>query len=327
VGEIGNLKKQREQAVLDTIYDRADYVEVMKYESPDFLVRHTAAGPLFGVEITEFYLSGTYARLRRIPRYVGEILSTGCFRHVDDSTSLNVDEVVITPPEGVGRRVAAIIQQLPTVAEHFRLLADLIGKKAKRARKYRCGLTHVNLIIYDNEHRWASLQPESLCRLILTPEIRRALWSASYREVFFVTHVAQDRLVYIPLVLLLLLAELYGVGHVAARLRQRITQSQLLNLFAHYVARRTRSIPMARGKGQEFEVLVRGYGLLLDPKRGVVVHDNRDYPIPADCRPLTAGVVPQIGHRRLAQLLRRHHEAHSFVCGLATDVKVKAPWM
>src|SRR5262245_59270866 len=100
VTEIGNLKKQREQAVLNTIYDRADYAEVMEYESPDFLVRHAAAGPQFGVEITEFYLSGTHARLSRIPRYVREILSTGGFRHLDDSTSLNVDEVVITPPEG-----------------------------------------------------------------------------------------------------------------------------------------------------------------------------------------------------------------------------------
>ena len=60
-------KKDRERAILELVYDVARFDSVRDSESPDFELRYHNEEKYFGVEITEFYLCDSDARIKNIP--------------------------------------------------------------------------------------------------------------------------------------------------------------------------------------------------------------------------------------------------------------------
>jgi len=67
-------KKQDERRVFDLVYASERFDEVIPNENPDFLLRREPGMPCFGVEITEYHVSETDARLDRLPAYSTDLL-------------------------------------------------------------------------------------------------------------------------------------------------------------------------------------------------------------------------------------------------------------
>jgi hypothetical protein len=92
-------KEKNEKKILQMIYKPKKYISIMKREEPDFeLVLPSKA--TFGVEITEFFLSESNARLKYIPTYFNEIMDKKSYRHKDDRTNLDVKDITIQYKDG-----------------------------------------------------------------------------------------------------------------------------------------------------------------------------------------------------------------------------------
>lgn len=318
--------KDRERAILSVVYTSDEVARFVDGEQPDFTapVLNDSA-ERFGVEVTEFYLSGSHAHIRNLPGYVIDVLA-GRYRHAKDRRELPVEEVTIKPHDGgEDRHVPALIQRFPDPPEHLRLLAATISKKARKARRYK-HLHHLNLVLVDYLQRWGPLKSGSLCKLLTSEHLPAALWRAPFREVFYVTALG-DRWVYVPLVMHCIVAELFGFALVVGPHLREETDRLLavLEAFGHHLRRRSRAPVLARGVGAEYEVLHRRYGLLLSEEKGVVVRDYLDVTYPGDARELDPADPLPLRRRVLAQRLRRYHEAHTFECDVPAPVKARPP--
>ncbi len=318
--------KERERAILAAVYTSEEVARFVDGEQPDFTapVLNNQAEQ-FGVEITEFYLSGSHARIRNIPGYVIDVFA-GRYRHAKDRSELPVEEVTIKPHGGgEDRHVPALIQRFPDPPEHLRLLAATISKKAQKARRYK-PLHHLNLVLVDYLQRWVPLKSGSLCKLLTSEHIPAAIWHAPFREIFYVAALS-DGWVYVPLVMHCIMAELFGFALVVGPHLAGETDllPKVLQAFGHHLRRRSRAPVFARGVGAEYEVLHRRYGLLLSEEKGVVVRDYLDVTYPGDARELDPADPLPLRRGVLAQRLRRYHETHTFECDVAAPVKVRPP--
>src|SRR6266516_2578271 len=148
-----DVKKNKERTIFDFVYSDRVFDSVTPTEEPDFTVKN--ADGEFGVEITEFYFSQSEARIKNISGYTQEILVEKKYRHKDDVIPLEVKEFKVEP--GDNRRPSfkaeGIMSELPTIDEYVKKISELIEHKNERFRNYIRGLNHINLIIFDNEHR------------------------------------------------------------------------------------------------------------------------------------------------------------------------------
>jgi hypothetical protein len=310
--------KQRERAILACVYEAGDVARFADSEQPDFTSAVLfAANEQFGVEVTEFYLSESHARLVNLPGYVHQIFS-GRYRHRDDRRALRVDEVTITRANATeGQRLPAIVQAFPDVPEHLRLLAEAITAKSGKARAYQ-RLHHLNLVLLDRWQRWGTLKSGSLCRLLAGPPIATAVWHSRFREIFYVTRLGQGW-VYVPIVLPCLMAEAAAFVRVVSPYVRR--KNELLRAFACYLGARSSLPVLLCGAERELELIHRRYGLLAN----LNVRDYHDGAYPRNTRAPDALEPLPISWRALAQRIRRYHEAYDFELDVVAPVKATPP--
>jgi len=318
--------KERERTILGVVYTPDEVARFSDDERPDFTAPvQDEETKRFGVEVTEFYLSDSHARLRRIRGYVADVFG-GRYRHARDRHELPIETVTITPHAGGDdRHVAALIQRFPETGEHLRLLAEAIRDKGLKAKKYAT-LQHLNLILVDRLQRWGKLTSESLCKLLTSEQVPAAVWRSPFREVFYVTALG-DKWVYVPVVMHTMMAELFGFALVVGPHvpREHDCLKTVLEAFGHHLLRRSRGAVLVRGNGAEYEILHRRYGVLLSDEKGVIVHDYVDCSCPRDSRALSAKDPLPLPRRLMAQRLRRYHDAHSFECDVVAPAKAPPP--
>lgn len=320
--------KDRELAILRTVYSSDQLGSVESHERPDFLVSLRRSNPLFfGVEVTEFYLSESVARLKNISGYMTEIFEHGSYRHRADREAIKIENVVHTRHgETEGRTLRGLVQRIPEVREQLRRIAVEIDHKGRTVRS-GAKAAHVNLIILDHWNRWGNLGTDSVCRILVSAHVPRAVWRSPFREVFFVTEVLHHGWVYIPLAHLSLVEEVFMAQPVIAPLlgdsgdRQRA----FLAAFGDHLARRTKLPVCTRSTGPEFEVLHRGYGLLLRPQWALVVRDYGDHGYPADSRPLDAPAGPSVARRDVIEGLWKRRHNYTFTMDVTHPVKGEPP--
>lgn len=282
-------KKEREKSILKMVYksDRID--EIIDCENPDFKVRNKHQQSFFGVEVTEFYFSESSARMRNIPNYVGEILDGRQYYHREDIKALEVHEFTLLSNDKPDQQLEGILMKLPPVAQYVQMVVEIIDNKSEKIQGYIEGLTHINLIILDTENRLIMLPRSDFYRNFFTPYLRTVLCKSGFREVFFVTKLEKDRLVYIPLKMLFLVSELYLFDGV---LQHYYPQSNLgspkeaLSLFACYLYRiGVKGIHIV-DTTNEFEVIYGNYGIIVTDDKKLVVRDYADYTLPKHALPL-----------------------------------------
>jgi hypothetical protein len=75
------------------VFGRNPHVVIQESERPDFICKVSDKFE-FGVEVTDFYLSESVARLRLIPNYAKDLLTNKAYRHKDDMRRIRVEKVV-----------------------------------------------------------------------------------------------------------------------------------------------------------------------------------------------------------------------------------------
>ncbi|MGD1092499.1 MAG: hypothetical protein ABSB35_10985 [Bryobacteraceae bacterium] len=313
-----DAKKQRERAILDLIYASRQVDDVAPSERPDFVLRHRC-GFHFGVEIAELYHSQTTARLERIPEYAGELLSGGRFRHKDDAGRIKVGRVDILSDrnEVVYSQVEAIIQDAPPVAECARTLAALIAAKTEKLASPPTILAHVNLLIHDRTNVLFMVPREKFFQLYFQPELKSALASTQFREVFFLTKM-KDGTGFVPLKMLWLMSEVYFFNaiYTATESHARFTPARYeLEVFASYFGDRVKGPVLFRVDAGGMEVIYGDAGFLVAADKSVFVRTYQDDPFPADARPPERGLADQLGPDFMGKLTE-HHASNTFVSGI-----------
>lgn len=323
-------KKQGERAILDSVYDATEFALVAETEVPDFKIRHKYENSPFGVEITEFHQSGSDARLRHIPNYFTDILSEETYRHKDDKHMLRVEDVSVTSAEGKDKgSFRAIFRQLPSTEDYVQMFVQVLERKETRVANYSRGLTHVNLVVLDNVHRLAASRVEDFYYHFFRSSLKEALYTSGFREVLLVTVLNKDRWVYIPLKLMLLIADFYMFAKIVADSAVEATHypseesdhsiRDFMLTFAAYMRTKTDNVRISDDNGQ-IEVIFGNSGILLEEER-IVVRDHYDYPYQEDVRPVGENEMALFSSTEFLEKEKKLSENYIFSTEIAYDLK------
>jgi hypothetical protein len=268
-----NSKKQQERRIFDLVYADRSFDEVKASENPDFLVRYFPNTSYFGVEVTEYYLTETNARIDNIAGYTGELLNDNDFKHKDDRKVLNVTEIDLIDEDGIvqAKNVSSIMQEMP--------LPSIF--KAGLLKASQQNLLHTNLIIKDRTGLLQLINKNNFYSIFFIPELIKAISTAPFREIFLVT-ILQNEHVYIPLKMLHLLAEAYLFNGVIIQdgYENKIPQEiDYVELFAAYLNSNVTYRVLIHRDADDTEVIFGDSGLLISPDNSVTVRLHLDYAI------------------------------------------------
>jgi hypothetical protein len=278
-------KKQNEQDVLTLVYNESEYAEIISSENPDFQIRHNGQDSYFGVEITEFYFSESSARMRNIPNYFNEIIDHNRYRHKKDRKILEVHNFTITSADGTPKgKARGILHELPQPDQYANMIADVITTKNTRISEYERNLTHVNLIILDTGYRLQLARVGDFYKYFFTAAVKTALYASEFREIFIVTILEESRKVYIPLKMILLLADFYLFTELTMDYPWETTEdssppssepsdpiSNIMRMFSRYIKAKTDKVYFRNERGQ-IEVIFGNSGLIF-AKDDVTIND------------------------------------------------------
>jgi hypothetical protein len=133
MSKLGMSKKERERATLELVYDGSAF-SITDSDKPDFDLRRHRQDYMFGVEVTDFYISESNARIANIRGYATGLLAGGEHLHRDDIEALKVVDCAITAPDGtVKERTKGIFQRRPSLKAYLAGLLDLINEKNRLA--------------------------------------------------------------------------------------------------------------------------------------------------------------------------------------------------
>ena len=276
-------RKARERAILEMVYDIVQFDSVRDSESPDFILQHRSEQEYFGVEITEFYLTDSDARTRFIPGYVSSLFAGGQVRHKDDIDTLKVEKATLTRADGSGEETIDVIRRkLPEVSTYAQLVAAAIERKGQKMSSYTRGLSHVNLIVLDQEKRLTTASPERFYSQFYTSVLRDVLARTGFREVFFVTVLGDTKRVYIPLKALFLLSEFYmfywALGQYEGDKEYDSIRTEV-DLFVEFMLQRGVSIDILDSADEGVELLWGNNGISVNTS-GTTVTNYADFALP-----------------------------------------------
>ncbi|OZV13535.1 hypothetical protein CIW83_03035 [Tissierella sp. P1] len=272
-------KSLKERRILNLIYKESDYQVVEESEDPDFKIKYKYEDRKFGVEITEFYLNGSNARIRNIPIYFEEIMNNRRYRHKEDKKVLEVKELELISSDGSVEPIEGIMQELPSYEEYSDLLADMINNKSNKYINYDKQLSHINLIIYDTERRLNYIIKEEFCLYVMKNKLIKELIRTEFREIFLITAI-DSKEYYFPLKLIFVLTELYKLNAYINSNPQLVkSEEHELLVFASYL----HSIGMkniAYIDKESIEIISSGYGIIVDENNKLTIRNYNDYSIP-----------------------------------------------
>jgi hypothetical protein len=322
---IHKVKKARERRVFDMVYGDRPRLEIVDSEHPDFLVRLRNELPHFGVEVAEFYHSESEARLQRIPGYVGDLLDRGEFRHKDDKCALTLDNVNILTPDNQVKAagIKTIIQQVPTLTDCAGMVVDLVRDKDAKLRDAFNWLSHVNLVVCDRTGLLGHLDPSAFYNLYCLAPLKAALFSCRFREVFFVTRFSNGWS-YLPLKMLILLAELYFFQAVLKKPEYRDCADsvrEVVKLFASYLSGAGAGDVRFRCDQEGYETVYGDCGILVTNDLAVRVRTYLDWPLPSDSSVIRSDFVQCLGQRFFEDMAQFQAD-NTFVTELCFPVKL-----
>jgi hypothetical protein len=278
-----NSKKQKERRIFNLVYADRSFDEIKESENPDFLVRYFPNMSFFGVEVTEYYLTETNARIDNITGYSGELLNGNDFKHKDDGKVLKVTEIDFIDEHDIirAKNVPAIKQEMPPLSKCAYDIAGRIISKAGLINNSQQNLTHTNLIIKDCTGLLRLIDKKNFYNIFFIPELINAISTVPFREIFLVT-ILQDENVYIPLKMLHLLAEALLFDGV---IKQNGYEDKIpkeicyVELFAAYLNSNVTYGVLVHRDADNTEVIFGDSGLLINSDCSFIVRMHWDYTI------------------------------------------------
>lgn len=258
--------KEIERKILNLVYRNEACAEIVDSEEPDFRIKLLDQEDYFGVEVTTFHYTESYARLRNIPDYFEEIIFEGKYRHRIDKKELEAVEIAFYDPEGnETSKTKALFRKRTDIKDHGAMITEVLSGKESSLSRYQQDLTHINLIIFDAEAGFWLFEKSEYYLSLFTEELRCQLYKSRYREVFLVT-LLEKQWVYIPLKMVLLVGEWYLFHKLIFSFfpeRAGKYQDQFMILFAQYMQYRTGNAFFRRRQKYDVEVLWANTGVML----------------------------------------------------------------
>jgi hypothetical protein len=270
-------KKNNERKILNLIYKDSEY-EIHPSEEPDFLLIDKEHGYSFGVEITEFYINDSNARLRNIPHYGDDIITKGKYRHKKDIKELEVQELTITSssnPQKVGVTEGVIMLPVLDVETYVQGIINRVVDKNDKISHYK--VSPVNLIILDTEKIFNndSIYREEIYELLFTEKLKAHLINSNFREIYLITEVERGKPIYIPLKMVYLITEtrllLDFIGDKYPELHI-LSPKEFLIISSHYLISRGVDNLYYKGTDDEMQIIYTNYGISLTDK-GFLIND------------------------------------------------------
>ncbi len=205
VKEEDSVDKSEERKVAEMVYGGKPHIVIQESERPDFICK-VSDKLEFGIEVTDFYLSESVARLRLISNYANDLLTRNAYRHKDDMQRISVEKVVYrNGTTGEEREIEAIIGEEHTIdIVVSRIKSSIVSKIGKSAR-YSTDI--VDLIIRDVDSIAGFENIEKLIRAVRRTEASEPILDASFREIYLITTQDADW-VCVPLRANLFIAEI-----------------------------------------------------------------------------------------------------------------------
>lgn len=321
-------KKHRERAILELVYDVGRFDSVRDSESPDFELRHHNEEKYFGVEITEFYLSDSDARIKNIPNYMTELFSGGNPRHKDDINTLRVEKVAWRKADGSEEKIIdAIKHKLPEISTYVRMVASVVERKSQKLAVYEHGLSHVNLIILDHSDRLITTSPDYFYDHFFTAELRDVLIRTKFREIYFVTTLKSEKKVYIPLKALFLMSEFYLFYWALSEYQPDCEYESIraeLELFVRFMLKQGVHIHLVETTEGGTELVRDNFGILVG-ESGLVFRDYADFTLPHDLSPPDQNPHYPFLDPSFLHFLKEYRNHNSFIANIASEVLRDTP--
>ena len=181
------MNKESELEIFNIIYGSYSDWKVIDSESPDFLCTKNGTTTL-GVEVTEFYVSESCARLRNIETYTEELLSGADYRHKEDIEKLKVENIqFIKENNEPYEDTEAIIQDVPPFNEIVKLLEKAMLTKELKTPIYLQSCPKVDLAILDASNSLIFSDFKDFFIPFSTSITKQLVLESAFREIFLVT--------------------------------------------------------------------------------------------------------------------------------------------
>lgn len=196
------LDKSRELDIVKNVYSAELIGRLMPSEQPDFLVgdKDKSEG---GIEVTEFYMDHSEARLRNIPGYGTHLIECGEKKHKEDVDGIRVEEVVYTSEEkNISRKITAIIRERPPFTDVVTKLNATIASKEDKLDDYSKKAAALDLVVMDESYALIHMLDKEHSNAIQSyfyANMYDAVTKSRFREIYLVFKVYQAGTKYIPL--------------------------------------------------------------------------------------------------------------------------------
>lgn len=178
-------KEHNERLILAGVYKEHSHLEITQSDKPDFIIQDYTKIE-YGVEVTDFYVTKTNARLDKIPDYRKELLDKKKFRHKADRRILKVDNIkIVNKKNKTSIEVPVIIQESTKRSKFLDEIYILIKRKNVAFEQYNPNLAHINLIIKDNSGHNYRFENEGFFSYFFNKEVIKEIAKSPFREIFF----------------------------------------------------------------------------------------------------------------------------------------------
>lgn len=201
-------KKESELNIFQLAIDKKSYKDFQHRDKPDFWVESVFRSTLYGVEVTELFISETDARLHKISDYTGELLDSKKYRHRDDIHRLNVSGIILESPNGDRMSVPAIKLESITFAEHEKFIVQRITEKDSQFNDYAKELQFHLLLIRDRTRIFRYKKLGEFYNAFFNDDLIGQIIKSNFRELFLVLEI-DKKLFKVPLKGMILLSKLY----------------------------------------------------------------------------------------------------------------------
>ncbi len=229
------MNKLDERKILEAAYSHLSPLVVNESESPDFLCE--AFGSKFGVEVTEFFVSESEARLQKLPGYGLSLLKGGDYRHKKDKASLKVEDITYhIQGDEKGIPLKAMRLEVPSAVEIIKRVADVIAKKEAKCNDYLAAISPVDLLILDSEKATPRHGIEQFLRAFLTSESATELIKSKFREIYFLAAKDDTSCDCLPLRANVFAAEICTIQHLFLKYFSEGTEGDFLTVLSSHLS-------------------------------------------------------------------------------------------
>lgn len=277
-------KKLKEKRIVNLIYHDNEYL-ITDSEEPDFILVHLRGTYSFGVEVTEYYLNQSNARIRNISNAVAEKIKLGDCKHNSNKTELRVENIKIASAAKRGKKgiqEVLTIQLPPDVEKYVEGLIGRIIDKNEKLKHYN--LSPINLILLDTENFFShTISRDEVYTQLFNAELKRQIINSGFREIYLITEVDKGKQIYIPLKMIYFLTELNLLIHFIDQNYpelSKLNDKEFLMLgLQYFISQGIEGLQYAETDGN-FQIAYSHYSVSLSPDKGFYLKDyfERDLP-------------------------------------------------